>query len=80
MTDHAAIPFTENAPLPDKTKVGIDAIHAQIIDRAPWPLAQPVLTAINGPADLVLIAVPAGVGAQLASFLAGQLHIVEVTS
>jgi hypothetical protein len=77
--DVAFMPLTGN-PLPDGTPVGIDSIHAQIANACPWPLANPVLHDYPAAADIVLVAVPEGMGQAVALFLADQLRIVETVA
>lgn len=55
--------------------VAFDAIHHAVHTQAPWPLAQRVLAELGEPADLVLIAVPAGTGPAIAAGLANNLTV-----
>lgn len=65
-------------PLPDGTTVAIDSVNHQVLEACPrWAPSQPVQRLHGNPHDLVLIAVPEGLGATLAGFLADQLKIVE---
>jgi hypothetical protein len=82
MADLTKVSFLplKGSPLPDGAAVAVDAINATVLDLAPWPLAKPVLELQGSTADLVLVAVPAGLGAPLAAWLADQLLVVEDTS
>jgi hypothetical protein len=57
--------------------VAVDAIHHQVIDTCLWPLASPVLNLAPGDSDLVLIAVPKGLGTVLAQWIANQTLAVD---
>ncbi len=71
----------KGSPLPHGTRMAADSVHHRVHSTMQWPLARPVLDLYGDePADLVLLAVPAGMGGVLASWIAHQMLAVETTA
>jgi hypothetical protein len=75
--DKIALLPMKGSPLPEGGVLAADCVHAQIVKAAPWAPAKPVLDLYGGDADLVLLAVPVGLGPVLAAWIAEQTIAVE---
>lgn len=76
-TDMAVLPM-HGHPLPDGALVAVDAVHRKVLDVAPrWTFADNVRAMYGKPCDLVLVAVPEGVGAGVGAWIADQLKLVD---
>lgn len=72
-----AKPLPPEHPLVPATPVGVDCVHA-FANAALGPIAQRVILMVDGPADVVLVAVPEGAGQALALWLHEHLTIASV--
>lgn len=79
MTDLSRIALLplKGHPLPGGTTLAADCVYHQVVKAGPWAPAKRVLDLHGGDADLVLLAVPAGLGRVLAQWIAQQLIAVE---
>lgn len=58
-------------------RVRVGLVHAQVIGMAPWAPAAQTLAGVDGPSDLVLIAVPEGMGRAALELVVDRLAIKE---